>query len=98
MFEGQEETCIDWTGFNIQFEDFLSNLLIWFRLLKIIIYCQCVTDQQSVTISKICPSKFQDFSHHLSEVDKLLDASGKATPCHIPTYTKLSRDNPTCDL
>ena len=25
-------------------------------------------------------------------------SSGKATPCHIPTYTGISRDKPTCDL
>ena len=24
--------------------------------------------------------------------------SGKTTPCQIPTYTGISRDNPTCDL
>ena len=24
--------------------------------------------------------------------------SGKATPCHIPTYTGISQGKPTCDL
>ena len=27
-----------------------------------------------------------------------VSASGLATPCHIPTYTGISRDNPTCNL
>ena len=56
MFEGQEETCIDWTGFtgNIQFKDFFSNLL-----LKIIIYC--VTDQQSATSSRRSTLNFNSY-------------------------------------
>ena len=28
----------------------------------------------------------------------LASASGKTTPCHIPTYTGISRDNQNCDL
>ena len=32
------------------------------------------------------------------ELEARLTASGKATPCHIPTYTGISRDNQMCDL
>ena len=40
-----------------------------------------------------------EFLYHLwIEQSAIQLPSGKATPCHIPTYTGISRDNSICDL